>query len=140
MNKPRNLSKYIVKSGQSHCAEKLIYLGNIQLLQPKQLKTCSNQNNRIICRRCLPCTLYRVIILFNFICSLFTKRRFVLEGFYSSIHALARALKVGVQGCCMHQGIGFLGCSIHYCSHVKSTSYSIPIKTKHWQTNPGLRS
>ena len=27
-----------------------------------------------------------------------------------------------------------LGCSIDYCSHVKATSYSIVIKTKHWQT------
>ena len=32
-------------------------------------------------------------------------RQFVLEEIYSSIHALARALKFGVQGCCTHQGI-----------------------------------
>ena len=48
---------------------------------------------------------------------------FVLEGIYSTIHALARALKIEV-----------LGCSIHYGSHVKSTSYSIAVKTKHGQT------
>ena len=47
----------------------------------------------------------------------------MLEGIYSSIHALARALKIEV-----------LGCNIHYCSHVKSTSYSIAVKTKHGQT------
>ena len=27
-----------------------------------------------------------------------------------------------------------LGCSVPYCSHVKSTSYSIAIERKHWQT------
>ena len=35
-------------------------------------------------------------VLFNFNCRLFTNRQFVLEGIYSSIHALVRALKVGV--------------------------------------------
>ena len=33
-------------------------------------------------------------IFFNFICGLFTNRQFVLEVIYSSIHALARVLKV----------------------------------------------
>ena len=56
-------------------------------------------------------------ILFNFICPLFTNRKFVLEGIYSSIHALARAVKV--LGLLQELGYRVLGCSIPYCSYVK---------------------
>ena len=129
MNKSRNLSKYIVKSGQIT----LYWVSEIfSFFQQKQLKTRSYHNKRIICRRCLPCTLYRVIR---------DSLQFYLQFIYQQAICARRNLQFNS---CSSQGfkswglgllhaLGYrvLGCSIHYCSHAKSISYSIAIKTKH---------
>ena len=110
------------------------------------MKTCSNQNKRIICRRCLPCRLYRRRCL---PCRLYRIiRQDFLQFYLLFIYQQAICARRNIQfNSCVCQGfkswgLGLLhalrymvlGCSIHYCSHVKATSYSIAIKTEHWHT------
>ena len=129
MNKSRTLSKYIVKSGQ-------ITSEIFSFFQQKQLKTHSNQNKRIICRRCLPCRLYRIIrqdslqfyLLFIYQQAICARRNLQ---FNSCASQSLKSWGLGLLYALRHR---VLGCSIDYCSHVKATSYSIVIKTKHWQT------